>query len=143
MGNSFCHFFSLGGSLQPGEGSNRGREHQEYPERDFMRRLCAKLPTVRRFANHQKEIFELAERYQVSRLSLFGSVLRGDSNPESDIDLLVEFKPGSTIGYFTMAKMQDELSELLDGPVDLRTPAELSVYFREQAMQSAQALYVA
>jgi predicted nucleotidyltransferase len=96
-----------------------------------------------RFANHEKAISELAERYQVSRLSLFGSVQRGDETIDSDIDLLVEFKAGSRIGYFTLAQMQDELSSLLELPVDLRTPAELSRYFREQVVQSAEAIYVA
>jgi len=98
---------------------------------------------VSRFANHQKEIVELAERYHVSRLSLFGSVLRGEEDSKSDIDLLVEFKVGTRIGYFTLSRMEDELSALLESPVDLRTPAELSRYFREQVMHSAETIYVA
>ncbi|WP_083637023.1 nucleotidyltransferase domain-containing protein [Leptolyngbya sp. 'hensonii'] len=64
------------------------------------------------------------------KLSLFGSVLRGDFKPDSDIDVLVEFEPGKTPG-FAIVTMQQELSELLGGrAVDLRTPQELSRYIR-------------
>ena len=75
----------------------------------------------------------------IRKLSLFGSVLRGEERPDSDIDLLVEFEPGRTPGYIALAGMEAELSELLGGRrVDLRTPADLSRYFREDVMREAE-----
>jgi len=82
-------------------------------------------------------------RNHVRRLSFFGSVLREDFGPESDVDVLVEFVPGASVGYLAMARMERELSELLARRVDLRTPAELSRHFRSQVMIEAQERYVA
>jgi predicted nucleotidyltransferase len=77
-------------------------------------------------------------RHYVRRLALFGSVLKDTAKPDSDIDLLVEFEPGHKPGYIGLAAMQLELSDLLGGrPVDLRTPDELSRYFRADVMASA------
>jgi len=61
-------------------------------------------------------------RRQIRKLSLFGSVLRDDFGPQSDVDVLVEFEPGATVGYFELADMEAELSELLGRKVDIRTP---------------------
>jgi predicted nucleotidyltransferase len=78
------------------------------------------------------------DRNRIVRLSLFGSVLRGEERPDSDIDLLVEFERGCTPGYIALAGMEAELSVLLGGRrVDLRTPADLSRYFREDVMREA------
>ena len=80
----------------------------------------------------------------IQRLSFFGSVLRGDFRPDSDIDIIVEFMPGKTAGLLAMARMQRELSELFGGrSVDLRTPEELSRYFRDEVMKNAETCYVA
>jgi predicted nucleotidyltransferase len=82
------------------------------------------------------------ERHHIRKLSLFGSVLRSDFRPESDIDVLVEFEPGQVPGHFGMAQMEEELSRVLGGrPVDLRTPQELSRYFREQVLETAKVQY--
>lgn len=72
---------------------------------------------------------------------LFGSVLRDDFTESSDIDILVEFQPGKPPGL-AIVTMQDELAELCGRDVDLRTPAELSRYFRDQVMQEAMVIYV-
>ena len=87
-------------------------------------------------------IAEFCQRYHVHKLSFFGSVLREDFRPESDIDVLVEFEPGKTPG-FAIVTMQQELSELFAGrTVDLRTPQELSRYIRDRVMAEALVQYV-
>jgi len=72
-------------------------------------------------------------RAGILRLSFFGSVLREDFGPESDVDVLVEFAPAAGIGLFEFVDLQHELSELLGREVDLHTPASLSHFFREVA----------
>ena len=96
-----------------------------------------------RIAIDHERIEELCRRNHVRRLSFFGSVLRDDFGSESDIDVLVEFEPGATVGYFAMARMERELGEMLGREVDLRTPNELSRYFRDQVLEDAQEEYVA
>lgn len=79
----------------------------------------------------------------IRRLAVFGSALRDDFSPNSDIDLLVEFEPGQVPGLFGLARMERELSTLLGGRrVDLRTPADLSPYFRQQVLDEAVEQYV-
>jgi len=87
-------------------------------------------------------IAEFCHRHHIVKLALFGSVLRDDFRPDSDIDVLVEFEPGQTIGLFSMAGLQMELSEILGRKVDLRTPQDLSRYFRDEVVQSAEVQYV-
>jgi predicted nucleotidyltransferase len=88
------------------------------------------------------EIARFCQRHHIRKLSLFGSVLRDDFTPQSDIDFLVEFEPGKTPGYFKIVSMEMELSELLEGrKIDLRTPNELSVYFRDRVMAEAVVQY--
>jgi uncharacterized protein len=86
-------------------------------------------------------VAELCRRHKISRLSVFGSVLRGDDRPESDVDLLVEFEPGARVGLIGLASIQLELSELLGRTVDLRTPGELSRYFRQRVLDEAEVQY--
>lgn len=76
-------------------------------------------------------------RNRVRKLSLFGSVLTPRFRPDSDVDVLVEFEPGAAISYFELVAMEMELSELVGRKVDLRTPDELSRYFRDKVMASA------
>ncbi|KPQ40258.1 MAG: putative nucleotidyltransferase [Phormidium sp. OSCR] len=80
-------------------------------------------------------------RYGVSRLSLFGSVLREDFTPHSDVDVLVEFKPGCVPGFWKLVEMEDRLTQQLRRRVDLRTPAELSGYFRDRVLREALQIY--
>lgn len=78
----------------------------------------------------------------IRRLALFGSVLREDFGPKSDIDVLVEFESGRTPGFFRLFDMQDELSALLGGrKVDLLTAEDLSPYFRDEVVRTARTLY--
>jgi predicted nucleotidyltransferase len=81
-------------------------------------------------------------RYQVRRLSAFGSVLRSDFSPDSDVDLLVEFQPGRTPG-FGFFRFEAELSDIFGRRVDLNTKASLSPYFRDRVLYEARDLYVA
>ena len=94
-----------------------------------------------KIAIDRKQIEAFCRRNHIRKLSLFGSVLRDDFGPDSDVDVLVEFEPGTRVGlsFFTM---QEELSEILDRKVDLNTPGFLSRYFRDKVMAQAQVQYV-
>ena len=80
------------------------------------------------------------ERNYINKLSLFGSVLRDDFRTQSDVDLLIEFQKGKTPGL-AIIDLQDELSQMLGRKVDLRTPAELSRFFREKVLKEALVIY--
>ncbi len=90
----------------------------------------------------REEIAEVCRRYRVHRLALFGSVIRDDFRPESDVDVLVEFEPGYAAG-FEFFDMRYELIDLLNREVDLHTPASLSPYFRQEVLDEAEEIYVA
>ncbi len=85
----------------------------------------------------------LCRRYGVHRLSLFGSVLREDFGPESDIDVLVEFPAGETPSLLELGGMVMELRAIFGRDVDLKTPGFLSRYFRDKVVREARTLYVA
>ena len=86
----------------------------------------------------------LCRSYRISRLSLFGSALRGDAGPDSDIDLLVEFEPQANPDFLIMAEIESKLSALLGGrEVDLRTAQDLSRYFRDDVVREAEPQYAA
>ena len=89
----------------------------------------------------KKQVEEFCKKYYIRRLSLFGSVIRPDFKPESDIDVLVEFEPGYKVGLLKMAHMENELSTLLGRKVDLRTPGDLSPYFRQDVIENAEVQY--
>lgn len=86
---------------------------------------------------------EFAARHGIRRLAVFGSVLRGDFDNASDIDLLVEFQRGRTPGLLAVAAMEIELESLLGREVELRTYGDLSKYFRDEVREVAQDLYAA
>ena len=90
-------------------------------------------PALREFCRH----------HHVRRLSLFGSRLKGTQRPDSDVDLLVEFEPEHTPSLFDMVRMQAQLSAMLGQTVDLRTAGDLSRYFRQEVIESAQVQYAA
>lgn len=78
----------------------------------------------------------------IRRLAVFGSALRPDFRPDSDIDVLVEFEPGHIPGLLGMARYERELSVILGGrKVDLRTPEDLSRYFRQSVLDEAEIQY--
>jgi len=87
-------------------------------------------------------IAEFCQRNHIHKLSLFGSVLREDFRTDSDIDVLVEFEPGHVPGFFRLFDMEEELSSILYGrKVDLRTPQDLSRYFRDEVIANAEVQY--
>jgi predicted nucleotidyltransferase len=92
----------------------------------------------------QDKIADFCRRHHIRKLSLFGSVLRDDFGPESDIDVLVEFEPEHVPGLFRLASMEFELAEILGGKrkVDMNTAGSLSRYFRDKVLAEAQVQYV-
>ena len=89
----------------------------------------------------QEEIAIFCRRHEIYKLSVFGSVIRDDFGPEADVDVLVEFLPGQTVGFFGLAGMQVELTEIVGRKVDLKTPAELDGSFRQDVLDSAVVQY--
>jgi len=89
----------------------------------------------------KEKIAEFCRRNHIRRFAFFGSALRADFRPDSDIDILVEFEPEHIPGLFGMARMERELSVLLGRKADLRTPEDLSRYFRRQVMEEAEVQY--
>ena len=91
----------------------------------------------------QKKIAEFCRRHQIKRLALFGSALRDDFTPDSDVDVLVEFEPGTRVGMIRLAGIELELSGILGRKVDMHTPGFISKYFRNQVLAEAEDQYVA
>jgi hypothetical protein len=90
----------------------------------------------------RETLAEFCRRHHIRKLSLFGSVLRDDFTPESDIDVLVEFDPAHIPGLIRFAGMEIELSGILGRKVDLNTPNFISRYFRDKVLSEAQVQYV-
>lgn len=90
----------------------------------------------------RERVAEFCREHHIRKLSLFGSVLRADFGPESDVDVLVEFEPGHVPGLMTLAGMEIELAGIICRTVDLRTPRDLSRYFRDSVVETARPLYV-
>ncbi|HEV8678218.1 MAG TPA: nucleotidyltransferase family protein [Stellaceae bacterium] len=95
--------------------------------------------------SYDKEALEsLCRQYRIRRLALFGSVRKGTDRPDSDVDLLVEFEVGAVPGFLRLARIERELSSLLGGRrVDLRTPQDLSRYFRDEILREAEVQFAA
>lgn len=90
----------------------------------------------------REQLVVFCKRYPIQKLSLFGSILREDFTPVSDIDFLVEFLPNARVGYFEIVRMENELTDLVGRKADLRTPKELSPYFRQNVLNEAVVQYV-
>lgn len=95
------------------------------------------------FSIPQKEIKEFCRRYQVQRLALFGSVLRKDFRPESDVDVLISFMPATRVGFLTLSRMQRELSELFQRRVDLVPLDGLKPVIRDSVLSNIEEVYAA
>lgn len=89
----------------------------------------------------RQEIARFCQRHHIRKLALFGSVLRDDFGPASDVDVLVEFEPGARVGLIRLAGIEDELGRILERKVDLRSPDDLSRYFRQRVVSEAEVLY--
>jgi uncharacterized protein len=85
----------------------------------------------------KREIERFCIQNHVRKLSLFGSILTARFSPLSDVDVLVEFEPNTPVTYFDLARMENDLTKILGRKVDLRTPQELSRYFRDRVVSEA------
>ncbi len=88
-----------------------------------------------------RELADFCKSNRIRKLSLFGSILNDRFGPNSDIDVLVEFEPDAVIGLLAMARMERELSAIFGRKVDLRTPEDLSRYFRHEVLAMAEVQY--
>jgi predicted nucleotidyltransferase len=84
----------------------------------------------------------LCRRHRIRRLSVFGSVLREDFSAASDVDILVEFEPGMKVTFFSLARIEDALSDLFGRRADVHVSRSLSPYLRERVLSHARELYV-
>jgi predicted nucleotidyltransferase len=98
------------------------------------------VPTRPAIEIPRDQIADFCRRHRVRKLALFGSVLRDDFSPASDVDVLVEFEPGTKMGL-RFFSLQDELSKILRRTVDLNTEGFLSRYFREDVLAEAETIY--
>jgi predicted nucleotidyltransferase len=94
-----------------------------------------------RISISKEKIAEFCTRNRIRRLSLFGSVLRKDFGPDSDVDILVEFEPGTRIGLIRLSGLEIELSNIVGRKVDLNTPGFLNKYYRDQILTEADVQY--
>lgn len=91
---------------------------------------------------NEERIIEFCKENHIKEISLFGSALRSDFTPDSDIDILVKFEVSHIPGYFDLIRMEEELSSILgQRKVDLRTPGDLSRYFRDSIMDDSEVIY--
>ncbi len=124
------------GPTQAGEGPGGVTDRHRQPVREFdMVEADLPLPMT--------SIADFCRRHRIRQLALFGSVLRNDFRPDSDVDVLVEFEPGAQIGLFALLEMQEELSAVLQRPVDLVPKTGLKPVIRESVLASAQVVYAA
>ena len=86
---------------------------------------------------------KFCKRHRIAKLSLFGSVLRDDFGPESDVDVLIEFEPGADRSLFTLVDIQDELAGMFARSIHVCTARGLSKYFRDEVLAEAKEQYVA
>jgi predicted nucleotidyltransferase len=89
----------------------------------------------------RKRIDQFCQRYQVRRLALFGSVVRGEARPDSDVDILVAFRSGVQVGFLTLGQMQSELAVIFNRPVDRVPQVGLKPVNRESVLGEARELY--
>ena len=89
----------------------------------------------------QKKVSEFCKRHRIRKLSFFGSVLRNDFTPESDVDVLVEFAPDAHVGLISLAGMEIELSDILGKKAEIHTKRGLNPFFRDEVLKSNEVQY--
>lgn len=125
-----------------GEARNRRKSRSELLDEmcELLKKQGGGLP----LPLSRGEIEDFCKTHHVRKLSLFGSVLTKDFRPESDVDVLVEFESDQVPSLFELVGMESELRQLFDGrKIDLKTPQELSRYFRDEVLQGSKVLYAA
>jgi uncharacterized protein len=92
----------------------------------------------------KQKLAAYCKKNHIKKLAFFGSFIRDDFDSDSDIDILVEFEKGQTPGFFDLIRMEEQLSHFFHGKeVDLRTPNDLSRYFRDRVISNAEVIYAA
>ncbi len=91
----------------------------------------------------RQRLAEFCRMHHIVKLAVFGSALRDDFRPDSDVDLLVWFAPEAHVTLFDIAAMEDELTRMIGRKVDLRTPEDLSRLFRQEVVKEAEVQYAA
>jgi len=115
---------------------NRNKIATQVYNSDLMERLPQKIKV------DKGRLGEFCRQRHITKLSFFGSVLRDDFTPDSDVDVLVDFEEGHITGFLRVAQIERELSMLLDNRrVDLRTFQDLSRYFRKEVLAAAEVQY--
>lgn len=89
----------------------------------------------------REQIAEFCRRNAIRKLALFGSVLRDDFRPESDIDVLIDFVPESKVNFFQFVEIQDNLQRILNREIDLHTAGSLGPTIRSDILASAEVIY--
>jgi len=93
----------------------------------------------------KKKIKEAIEKNHhkkdIKKVSLFGSYIKETAEEDSDVDVLVEFNPEATVGFFKFVQIQRELSDFVGKPIDLLTPEALSKFFRDKVLKEAETIY--
>jgi len=105
--------------------------------------MTAKNPSRIKIKIPKEELNEFCQRYQIQRLALFGSVLGDDFRKESDVDVLISFRPNSKIGFIAFSRMQRELAELINRPVDLVPIDGIKPVIKESILANTEEIYAA
>lgn len=133
---------SRGLTFHPVSTRNRGPHPSPGALVHFVRAVCCTIPMTRaRIPVPQDEITAFCLRNQIRSLALFGSVLRDDFGPHSDVDILVDFEPDAAIGMLALGRIQRELSSMLARPVDLAPRRGLKLRLRASVLASSEELY--
>jgi len=103
--------------------------------------MTGKLRVETRFPLSKDQLADFCQRHHIRKFALFGSVLREDFRPDSDIDVLVYFEPDQRISLLNLGVAQVEISQLVGREVDLKTEGFLSTYFRQQVLDRAEVVY--
>jgi len=88
-----------------------------------------------------EKIQSFCKDHHIRKLSFFGSILREDFGPNSDVDILVEFEKGTKIGFFRFVQLENQLRQIIGRKVDLKTPNALSPFFRGEVLKEAEVSY--
>jgi len=135
-----CHWVPVGAASSFQGNGSPDADPRRYTT--FMRDVPSSRLPAPAIPLPKEAVSEFCRRHRIRKLSLFGSVLRTDFSPESDVDVLVEFEPGVRYGFAFFA-LERELSEILGREVDLHTPEDLSRHFRAEIMETAEPVYAA
>lgn len=96
---------------------------------------------VGKIAFPKNKIRDFCRKYHVKKFSFFGSILTDKFGPDSDIDVLVEFEPNAHPNYFLLVDMENDLTKIFGRRTDVRTPNEISHYYRQQVLSEAKSIY--